>query len=112
MTDASGVHQLHKYLAACLMHAARDLLPAVDLFVSEQTWLAGIAQAVRRRGGAFRDEQSGIGTQSVILCHQLVRYIAGCATARQRGHDDAIFQLQFAERYRSEQGSGHIFSLM
>ena len=63
MADASGVHQLHKYLAAGSMHAVVYALPALHLFVREYAGDACITQAVRGWRCAFGDDQARVGTQ-------------------------------------------------
>jgi hypothetical protein len=55
--------------------------------------------------GALRDDQTGPGPLRVILGHQLVRDLplVPSSGARQRRHDDAIFELQIAERTRRKE---------
>ena len=111
MADASGVHQLYEYLAARLVHGLVHALPARHLLLRKHAGNAGIAQTVGGRRGAFGDDKARIGAQSVILFHQFVRYVAGGARTRHRRHDDAVFQLQFAQGGWGEQCVAHVVLL-
>ncbi|MNE71532.1 hypothetical protein D3C80_1674120 [compost metagenome] len=46
MADSSGMHQLHKNPAACLVDAIGHASPALDLFLVEQSGNACITKAV------------------------------------------------------------------
>jgi len=94
MADPAGMHELDEHFRAAGVHRIGDFLPAGDLLCGKDSGNAGIAQAVRRRRGAFGYDHAGGGSLRVILRHQIVRHIAGGAAARQRAHDEMVLQLQ------------------
>src|SRR6516225_9832616 len=65
MRDASGVHQLQEDQAAPRVDRVGDALPPVDLRHGVDARRAHVAFAHRRRGGAFGDDQAGVGALSV-----------------------------------------------
>ena len=65
MRDASGVHQLQEDQAAPRVDRVGDALPRVDLRHGVDARRAHVAFAHRRRGGAFGDDQAGVGALSV-----------------------------------------------
>src|SRR5471032_3016390 len=106
--DAADVPQLGEDQTAGRVDGVGDPLPACDLLVGPQARRVRIADALRRDGGRLAEDQAGAGALRVVLGHQRVRHAGAAdgAGARQRRHDDAVFQGQVADGDGIEQG-GH-----
>ena len=58
MTDAPGVHELNKYLAAFRMHRRSGFFPTFHLKIVEDAGNTAVTKTVRGRGCPFGDDKS------------------------------------------------------
>ena len=90
------------------MDGIGDQLPAGHLRIAMDARRERVALALRCHLGGFADDQTGAGPLRVIERVQRMGHIACAgATTRQRGHDDAVGQVEIAHAERAEQGVGH-----
>ena len=101
--------KLHADQTAGVMHRCRALLPAFGLCCVVQPRGVGIAFAFGGNLGGFGDDQAGTGTLAVVFGHKRRRDIAGLsgAHARQRRHQNAVFQSKRTDAQGIEQSDGH-----
>ncbi|MNO54146.1 hypothetical protein D3C76_446110 [compost metagenome] len=101
--DTAHVPQLQEDASARAVHGLGDVVPATHLFIVPDTRGIRVADAHRRDRGRFAEDQPGAGALDVVLGHQCIGHAALVgAAAGQRRHDDAVGQLQVAERDRVE----------
>jgi hypothetical protein len=101
------VPELGHDLAAGRVHGARHGLPARDLLGRVQAGHVGVALALVADGGGFGDQQAGAGALGVVGRHQRGGHGVRRAVARERGHDDAVGELQVAGGGGVKEG-GHV----
>src|SRR3990167_6719331 len=110
--NAPDVPQLQNDFAACSVHGLGHIAPATYLLIRPDTGGIRVADAHWGHGGGFTDDQAGAGALHVVLGHQRVGHAAFIgAAAGQRGHDDAVIELQIANLDRVEKcGHGTVLS--
>ena len=67
------------------VHGGGDLAPALHLLGRPQARRVGIAHALRRHGGGFRQDQARAGALRVVLGHQRIGHAPGLACMRVSG---------------------------
>ena len=109
--DAAAVHDLHDDLAAARVHGVGDAPPAGDLLVGDDAGLARVGPRLVRRVGALGDDQAEGGALAVVLDDEVAGNagVAGAHTGEGR-HDDAVGQVQVAERGGGEEIHGWFLS--
>ena len=101
--DAPDVPELDGDPAARRMHRSSHLFPAGDLLLRMDARRARIAMSLRTDRRRFGQDQTGRSALAVVLDRQIGRHVAGAgAIARQRGHDNAVGQVDGAEVQRGE----------
>ena len=103
MRNGALMPELNEDQPACAMNGIGNALPSGALFCGVDSWGSVPSLSLLAYEGALRDDQAGPGPLSVILGHQLVRHLSPVlgSGARERSHDDAILELQIAERDRA-----------
>jgi hypothetical protein len=86
------------------VHRRGDAAPALDLLVGHDARLADERLGLRAGVGALGDDQPDAGALPVVLDDQVARD-AGRAGAQpgERGHHDAVGELEVAEGHGREQ---------
>jgi len=97
MRDPAHVPELDDDLAARGVDRVGHAPPAGQLFFRIQAGHVGIALALVADGRGFRDQQAGAGALAVIGGRDGQGYGARRPVAGQRGHDDAVGELQVAD---------------
>ena len=103
--DPSHVHQLRNDLSALGMYRIDNCLPCIGLRLRIQA--RGTAVTLTAGAGVYTlgDDQAGTGALAIVLNHEFRRAVCFRvgSRARHRGHDDAILQLQPAQREGGKQ---------
>ncbi len=106
--DAANVPQLQKHAATGFVDRLGDVFPPLHLCTVPNAGCAPIADALRRHGGRFAQDQTGSSSLPIVFRHHGVRNaLDASALAGERCHDDAVGQLEGANLQRIEQ-TGHL----
>ena len=97
MGDAAYVPDLREDAAAGVVDGGGDGLPCFDLLLGPDAGDVAVAYAEGVDGGAFGDDEAGAGALGVVLDGEGGGdVVGGSAEAGERGHDDAVGELQVA----------------
>ena len=104
---AAAVHHLQHDPAAARVHGLGHAPPAGDLLVADDAGLADEGLPLLVGVGALGDDQPDAGPLRVVLDDEVAGDAGGArAHAGERGHDDAVGELEVAEGHGAEQVHG------
>ncbi|KAE0541638.1 hypothetical protein FH972_027350 [Carpinus fangiana] len=99
MRDAARVPELEEDHAPAPMHGIDDRSPCGDLRVRPDAGRHRVAARLRRDVRRLGDDEAGASALPVIVCGECGRdALVIRAASRQRRHDDAVLELQIADR--------------
>ena len=105
--DAADVPDLREDVAACVVDGCGDGLPGFDLLLRPEAGDVGVADAQGVDGSAFGDDEAGGGALGVVVGHDgRGDVVGGAAQAGERGHEDAVGEVEVADLDGIEEG-GH-----
>src|ERR1700722_15851550 len=86
------------------MDCIRDAPPSADLLSCPEAWCIRPAESFRTNCGGLCDDQSSRRTLRVILRLPVGRHmiVGSCAHPRERGHDDAVREIEVSHSIRCE----------
>ena len=106
VSGAAGVPELGEDVAAFGADGGDDFFPGFDLLVGVEAGCSEPAACGGGDGGGFGDDEAAVGgALAVVFGHESVGDVAGLggAGARERRHDDAMFERERTDLDGSEE---------